>query len=362
MLRRVLNIFAFIAGGLFNVAVVAGIAYVVYTAATRSFAYGKLVISDQDNTKRASKEIILTIPEDADAQAIGKILEEHDLTTNAFVFYLQARLNGTYKLFQPGEYLLNANMSINKIMDILQAGKVLVAEDDLQVRIVEGLTNKQIAEYLEAEGYFTAQEFLDECANGSYSYSFLRDVPEERGAKRLEGYLFPDTYNLPPNPTPRDVIVRMLKRFDEVMTSELRTKADQLGITIDEAVILASIIEKEIKVPEERALCSAVIYNRIASDMKLQMCSTILYALDKHKDRLFDSDLEVVSPYNTYNNVGLPVGPISNPGAAAIIAALNPADVNYLYFVVSDEEKGTHVFTDDFDVFTNAKIQYNQKY
>jgi len=363
MLKKVLNVLSYITGSVTNIAIVAVSLVLVYMAVSHGFVYGKDVIADQDNTKRAPQDIVLTIPEGTGAKGIGDILEANDLTTNAWIFYLQARLNGTDKLFRSGEYLLNANMSINEIMDILQKGENVMLEDDLKVRIVEGLSNKQIAEYLEAEGFFTAEEFLAECANGDYSaYAFLADVPESRGEKRLEGYLFPDTYNLPPNPTPRDLITRMLNRFGDVMTSERLDIARDRGMTVDEIVIIASIIEKEIRVARERELCSAVIYNRLATNERLRMCSTILYALDKRKDRLFDSDLEVDSPYNTYIHDGLPVGPISNAGEASLVAALMPADVNYTHFVVRDDETGEHFFTADYNEFLWAKELYNQKY
>ena len=362
MLQRIINVLSFITGGLFNIALVAATLYLVYIGLTRGYAYGNELISDTDNTKRASKEIVITIPEGADAKDIGLILKENNLTTNEWVFYLQARLNGTYKLFNNGDFLLNQNMSVNDIMEELQKPQYAAPEDELKVVIVEGLTNKQIAEFLESKGYFTAAEFLEECATGEYDFDFLAEVPPGREEKRLEGYLFPDTYNLPPNPTPRDVIVRMLNRFDAVMNTANRYDAENMELTIDEVVIMASIIEKEIKVPEERPLCAAVIHNRLADGQKLQMCSTVLYALDKRKDRLFDSDLEVVSPYNTYNNPGLPIGPICNPGAAAIEAVLNPADADYLYFVVRNEETGEHFFTNVFDDFLTAKALYNQKY
>jgi len=362
MLKKVINIVSFITGGLLNIGVVLLTLFLVYMGITRGFENGKLFFTDQDNTKRASEDIIIHIPEDADAKDIGLILKAHDLTSNEWAFYLQARLNGTYNLFRPGDHLLNANMTVNEIMEILQKSQYSLPEDELKITIVEGLTNKQIAEFLASKGYFTAKEFLDECADGEYDYPFLQNVPEGRDEKRLEGYLFPDTYNLPPNPTPRDVISRMLKRFDDVMTDELRLKAENLNMTIDEVVIMASIIEKEIKVPGERPLCSAVIHNRLEAGQKLEMCSTILYVLDKRKDRLFDSDLQVVSPYNTYINAGLPVGPISNPGAAALTAAVNPANESYLYFVVRDEETGEHFFTASYDDFLTAKALYNQKY
>jgi len=361
MLKRIINVLSFITGGLTNIAIVAVSVFLVYFAVTKAYAYGQNFITEMDNTKRTSEEITITIPEGADARAIGDILAENDFTSSGMMFYLQARLNGTYNLFKSGDFVLNKNMSLNDIMELLQSEQYAEQEDDLKVTIVEGLTNKQIAAYLEAEGHFTAKEFLEECMYGEYDYPFLASMPD-RGEKRLEGYLFPDTYNLPPNPEPRDLIIRMLNRFKDVMNDSMQIRAEAMGLTVDEVVIMASIIEKEIKVAEERVLCSAVIHNRLAINRKLQMCSTVLYALDKRKDRLFDSDLEVDSPYNTYLYEGLPTGPIANPGAAALRAVIEPADVDYIYFVVRNEETGEHFFTASEDDFLTAKQLYNQKY
>ncbi len=151
-------------------------------------------------------------------------------------------------------------------------------------------------------------------------------------------------------------------KFDDVFTQEYYDQAEELGYTVDEIITIASMIEKEVRVAEERPKVAGVIYNRLNIDMNLQMCSTIMYALEIPRDRLLYRDLEIESPYNTYRNPGLPIGPIANPGAAAIEASLYPESHNYLYFVLKDPETGAHEFNATLDDHNAAKNKYNQKF
>jgi UPF0755 protein len=171
----------------------------------------------------------------------------------------------------------------------------------------------------------------------------------------LEGYLFPDTYYVSAEPTPDEVIGKMLTRFDDIFTDEYEQRAAELGLSVDEAVTIASIIEKEVSVDTERPLVSQVIHNRLELGMELEIDATVLYALDKRPDRLLYADLEVDSPYNTYAYGGLPVGPISNPGADSIHAALFPEEGNYLFYVLQDPETGVHFFSDDYQEHLGAQ-------
>lgn len=358
-MKNLMDVLKYVTGGLFNIVVSIFLIIAVYTVTVTAFNYGKGLLVE-DTSAKTPKEVIVNIADGKDTAKVAELLEEEGLISNKWIFNLQARLNGSYKYFRSGEFRLDMSMSSNEIMETLQSIQYPSEDDQLKITIVEGLTNKQIAAFVESEGLFTAQEFLDACQNGEYDYDFLKGVT--RTENRLEGYLFPDTYILPPEPTPDDLITRMLDRFQSVYNSEKRDRAEELGLTTDEIIIMASIIEKEIKLPEEQAVASSVIYNRLKINMPLQMCSTVLYALDKRKDRLLDEDLQVQSPYNTYINGGLPVGAICNPGEGAINAALYPEKTNYIYFVVKDEEIGEHFFTDNDNDFLAAKAQYNQKY
>jgi UPF0755 protein len=163
------------------------------------------------------------------------------------------------------------------------------------------------------------------------------------------------------NPTPNEIIFKMLSRFDEVFNHDYRQRAREIGKTIDEIVIIASMIEKEVRVPDERAKVARVIYNRLAFPMRLQIDATVLFALDKRANRLMLSDLEVVSPYNTYLNDGLPIGPIGNPGASCIRAALYPEDGPWLYYVVHNIDTGEHYFTTNHEDHLRARDRYLQQ-
>jgi len=214
------------------------------------------------------------------------------------------------------------------------------------IRIPEGWTILEMADYFEYRGFFTAEEFIYVATYGHFNFPFLFDRPNRPNG--LEGYLFPDTYQIPVNPAPGDIIVRMLRRFDEVFDEQMHRQAYDMGLTLDEVVIMASIIEKETRVAYERPIVSGVIHNRLAINMRLQMCSTIQYVLSAqgiHRERLLYIDLELDTPYNTYMHPGLPIGPISNPGAAALGAVLNPTEHNYLFFVLYNFETGEHFFS-----------------
>ncbi len=354
-----MNIVGFITSSAFNIACFIISIILIYSYTVKAFDYGKEVAMEEVSDK-PSKEVTVVIPEGASPWEIAEILKENDLISNEILFVAQATLNGSKDLMKPGKYILNADMNAGKIMEALQVVQIQEDVDNIKITIPEGLTITQMAELFESKELFSAEEFLEVCNTGEFGFDFVEEIPERD--KRLEGYLFPDTYFFTKNATPKEVITKMLRRFDDIYSYELRQKTEELGLSIDKVVTMASIIESEIVVSSERELCSAIIYNRLDKDMPLQMCSSILYALDKRKDRLLLDDLKFESPYNTYENKGLPVGPISNPGEASIVAVLNPAEVDYLYFVLKDDKSGEHFFTADYDDFLTAKALYNQQF
>jgi UPF0755 protein len=353
----------YMTGAIFNIIFIILAIVAVSFVGTRAYAYGMDLFRKDMNV--AFEEFVIEIPEDperpgrADALHAGRVLEQAGLTPNAWVFYLQSRLNGTYRLFRPGTYAFNTHMDDIEIMDMMQRA-VFIQREEVSITIREGSTLRQIGEQAESMGLFTLEEWLYACANYGATFSFLADVAWRENP--LEGYLFPDTYFLPQNPTPNDLINRMLNRFIEIFDYQLEDRAYELNLTIDQVIIKASIIEKEIRVASERALCSAIIHNRLRLNMPLQMCSTIIYVLDVPRSRLFTSDLDIVSPYNTYRNPGLPIGPISNPGRAAIMAALYPADASYLFMVLANETTGEHFFTHDYNEHLRARDRYNRPF
>ncbi len=324
----------------------------IYNFTLKGYEYGKLFFSPPGDYLEES----VVIPPNSSVSQVGEILEKKGIIKSALLFQLENLLTGSSRAYKGGEYVLNNFQDTNQINATLRGTG---AKPDIKITIREGYSTKEIGEYLEGREIVTAEEFIVACKE-EYNYSFLKDIKDRKNP--LEGYLFPDTYFIADGASARDIIIKMLNRFEEVYDDKLKLLANARGLTTDQVITIASIIEKEISRNDERSLASAVIYNRLENDMPLQMCSSVLFVLDKRKDRLTTEDLQVKSPYNTYINKGLPPGPISNPGKACIEAALSPAASNFLYFVVKDEETGEHFFTQSYDEFLAAKEKYNQKY
>jgi len=220
----------------------------------------------------------------------------------------------------------------------------------------EGLNNKEVAKRFgeETKGSINEAEFLAATRTGVYNYSFLA------GANgNLEGFLFPNTYDVTSLTTAHQAVNMMLSDFHKETADLEWSRAAQLGVTPYQIVTVASIIEKEVKVPEERPMVASVIYNRLKKKMKLEMCSTVIYSLGQWKAKLSDQDLQVSSPYNTYKVDGLPPGPICNPGFESIRAALFPASTDYLFFILTNPD-GHHSFTADYAQFLRWKGQQSK--
>ena len=318
------------------------------------FAMNRVMNPPAEEMELSGTTVTVTIPDGAGTETIAKILKENDLISSVFGFKLTSKLEGFDGTYKQGTYNIDTGMTKRQIMELLQSGKVA---EDLQLMVPEGYTVKQIAAKAEEAGICTAEEFLNEVNNGTFDYEFLKDLPDRQ--YRLEGYLFPDTYFLSETHTAHDVIDLMLKRFDQMYTEEYRNAVASSGKTLDEIITLASMVEKEIKLPEERARAAGVMYNRLRDGITLGIDATVLYAVGKTAGDLTQDDLNIDSPYNTRKNYGLPLGPISNPGEASFKAALYPEEHNYLYYVVEAVGKDNHVYCETYDEFLNAKAAYN---
>jgi len=333
--------------------------YIGYKITTGIFNRAKNSVSNgiPSESELTGETITVNIPEGATTQEIAEILYENGLIKSVFSFKVQSKLEGYDGTYKHGTYEIAKGLDDVSIMEIIKTG--VKVEDEIKITIPEGYTAKQIGDYLEANNICTSEDFLSAMNTGTFDYEFLAELPEREN--RLEGYLFPDTYFLFKSATPEDIINKMLSRFETVY-NEIKDDVASSKYSLDEIITIASIIESEIRVSSERELASAVIYNRLNIDMRLQMCSTVLYAMGKPKSSLLLEDLEIESPYNTYKYSGLPEGPISNPGEASILSAVSPADVDYLYFVLKSEDTGEHFFTNNYDSFLNAKAEYKQQY
>ena len=289
--------------------------------------------------------VAFTISQGETTASVAQRLGEMGLVPNALLFRFWVQFRGAEGKLQAGDYQLRQGMSMDELIEALQAAKA----KDVPVTFVEGRRLEEFAEALDqANTGIDSKRFLDLAKRGNFAYDFLESKPA--GAS-LEGYLFPDTYRvIPGKTTPEDLIHQMLKRFGDNLTPQMRQQAQANGLTIHQLVTLASIVEREAQVKEERPRISAVFYNRLRDKECICADATIQYAIGKPGSwwpPLRDQAKNVApeSEYNSYTHGGLPPGPISNPGAASLKAAAEPEKTAYKYYVRDDvKNDGSHQF------------------
>ena len=294
-----------------------------------------------------SEGTLLNIPSGSSTAQVAALLEDEGLIHNATAFILLTRLREEDGRIQAGWYQLSPDMGSEEILEVLSRGDTV----SRQFTVPEGLTALMTAELLAERGMGDASEFFDALDDASLVDGWLPDDYAALEAcanfglpqSALEGYLFPETYRISYDHDERDIIELMISRFRSFWTEERLAQAEALGLNIHEVVTLASIVEREARVAEERGKIAAVFLNRLERGMLLGACSTVLYVQGRRGGAVLESDLDVESPYNTYRHPGLPPGPIANPGPASIEAVLDPADIDYLYFVARGD--GTHAFS-----------------
>ncbi|MDQ0287045.1 UPF0755 protein [Desulfofundulus luciae] len=302
-------------------------------------------------TSGQGRSVNVTIPRSASSSNIGRILHEEGLVHSAWFFNFYTRLKGVDGRLKAGPYTFSTAQSLPEIVNELVKGP----DEGRVFTIPEGFNLKQIAELLEREGLVTRRDFLAAAAGDTFDYPFLHGLPA--GPNRLEGYLFPDTYRVGSNTSAHEVIDLMLSRFDRKLKEmDYYRKVKAAGLTLHQAVIIASMVEREARVDRERPLIAGVIFNRLKRDMPLQIDATVQYALGSQRAKLYYKDLEVDSPYNTYLIRGLPPGPIACPGEASLLAAVQPAKTSYLYYVARPD--GTHAFASTLDEHNANKRKY----
>lgn len=299
---------------------------------------------------KVSREVGVTIPAGSSNQEIARILAEQKVIKSKLVFLLYSKYLGYDRSLKAGSYVLDLSWDLFEILEELKKGQVRTTT----FTIPEGYTIEQIAERLSKNGLVNKEKFLSLTNSSQFKIPFLEDVGSE--GYLLEGYLFPDTYQVAEEMDEADIIKMMLNRFTEVYDESMRDRAKKLGLTDHELITIASMIEKEAKYDQDRALIASVIYNRLQIGMPLQIDATIQFALETPKANLDYQDLEVESPYNTYKISGLPPGPIGAPGKASIEAALYPRETNFLYYLAKQD--GTHVFSRTLQEHNTAKLKY----
>ncbi|MBU3964313.1 endolytic transglycosylase MltG [Patescibacteria group bacterium] len=256
-------------------------------------------------------------------------LKNQDFIRGDVFFSIYVYLQGKESALKAGDYLISSSMSIKEIADKIISGET----EGLKITIIEGWNIMDIAEYLEDKGICQPESFLrvvNSLDGLVEEFDFLSDKPERNN---LEGYLFPDTYWVKPIANPEEIVRILLTNFGKKITTEMRTEIQSQGKTIFEIIIMASIIEKEVAIEQDREIVSGIFWKRLKNHYPLQSCSTVAYALGIDKWRYSVEDTQIESPYNTYKYAGLPAGPISNPGLSAIKAAIYPKESNYNYFM-----------------------------
>lgn len=294
-------------------------------------------------------ERFVDVPQGAGPSSIGRRLQEAGIIRDTLSFRLALLRSGAGRRLQAGEYHFDRPMTVGQVVAKLARGEVYL----VPVTFREGLTIRQMSEIYAARGLGSAADFLAAARDARLAAAF------DPGAADLEGYLFPDTYAMSRRATAAQLVERMVAGFQKVLTPELRARAAARGLDVRGLVTLASIIEKETGKADERPLVAAVYTNRLRIGMGLQCDPTVIYALEKagrYTGNLTREDLHVDSPYNTYRYAGLPPGPIASPGRASLEAAVNPAEVPYLYFVSRND--GTHAFASTLDEHNHNVYEY----
>ena len=295
---------------------------------------------------QASENVVITIPAGQSFKITTQALANSRIIKDPFKFKIIARLKGYDKKLQAGDYELSASMSPIQILQKMVNGQIKL----YRLTVPEGLNLYQIADLVQAAGFVSASGFIAAATDVELAHQ------QDLAAETFEGYLFPETYFFPKNVSAKTIVLTMANRFRQIFNSTWRQRARQLGFSVHQIVILASIIEKETGAPFERPIISSVFHNRLRKKMRLESDPTVIYGLKDFDGNLKRKHLETPTPYNTYKRSGLPAGPIANPGKKSLEAALYPADTQYIYFV--SKKNQTHQFSTNYEDHHRAVQKY----
>ncbi|PYG86975.1 UPF0755 protein [Ruminiclostridium sufflavum DSM 19573] len=344
------------------------IVFVIIFSVGTIFSF-KSIISVSDDEQAAEIKIEASspdavpveIPMGSDTKAIADILSEDGIITKPQVFKIVSKLNGYDGKYQAGTHILKKGLDLKSVMEILVS-----KPESVKITIPEGLTYKQIVGKFVAKGIAIGDKFDYAMKYEKYDYDFVNQIKNINNREFiLEGYLFPDTYEFSMNPGEKKIINIMLSNFDSKLTKEHYKRAQELGMTMDEIITLASIIEREASTSSDRRLVSAVFHKRLKSKQaylqKLQSCATLQYIFLNREGKVHEQityeDTNVEDAYNTYIHPGLPPGPICSPGMDSINAALYPdEDTDYMFFIATGD--GTTKFTKSYEEHLKAMKQY----
>ena len=291
---------------------------------------------------------VVEVPVGASAGLVARDLAKAGAVRSAFAFRLAARLTGQTGSIKAGDYEVPPGLNALQTLSLLVSGKSLMHK----FLVREGLSAAQIATLLEQQGLGRAIKFMAVVKDPSLAAQMKVPGPT------LEGYLFPDSYFLARGMSEAAIAEMMVLRFHQRVPPELLAQGHAIRLDARQVMTMASVIEKEAKADKERPIVSAVFRNRMKQKKRLESCATVRYAINKWTGPLYNKDLLAKSPYNTYQNFGLPPGPICSPGLASIQAALHPVPTDALYFVVAGD--GTHIFSKTYEEHLAAKARWKK--
>ncbi|MVX65612.1 endolytic transglycosylase MltG [Clostridium chromiireducens] len=309
-------------------------------------SYNKVI---ENPLKSNESKIIIEINQGEGFYEVLNDLDKDNKLNNKFLIKLNLAIDKRKIELVEGIYEIDTNTTLENLINSLEnkAGDM----DLVKLTIPEGYSVEDIAKTVEEKGICTKEEFL-KAVNNYELPSYIKADKKKR--YNLEGFLYPDTYLIEKSSDADTIIKLMIDRFEDVLNRvKDENKIDIKNEDIEKIVTVASIIEKEARIPKDRPLISSVIYNRLEKNMKLQIDAAVIYALGYHVDVVLNKHLEIDSPYNIYKYNGLPIGPISNPGIECIKAALIPEKTDYLYYILQGD--GSHYFTNNYDEFLKKK-------
>lgn len=308
-----------------------------------------------DNQIEASKEINFEIKKGEGIKEISQRLKEKNLISSEISFYVYLFLKNKTDKLQAGKYLLNRKMRVGEMVNKFVAGDIVSSE--VEFIIIPGWTIKEIANSFKNQGLFENQDIKEFFSkNQQFNYEFLSDKPKNFG---YEGYLYPDTYRIFKDDKVETALQKILDNFNKKLTSDLREEIKKRGKTIFEIITMASILEKEVKTFDDKKIVAGIFWKRIKNGVPLQADATLTYILGKTSQQLTLDDLKNKSPYNTYLNLGLPYGPISNPSLDSIKAAIYYEESQFWYYLSNKE--GITIFSKTFEEHKKAKVKYLYK-
>ncbi len=310
-------------------------------------------------------QIVFNVEKGQGLREISANLKKAGIIKSEILSNLFVLVRGVQGKLQAGKYVLTAAMNVPEIINKLSTGDTIKEE----ITIIEGWNLRDIAWYFENRGMFQAEELFEVAGFPAIDYSKIQDLPQpkdfsdefdflkERPNKvSLEGYLFPDTYEIIPEATVEDILRKMLQNFNEKVIPELREEIASQGKTLFEVIIMASILEKEVKIYEDRQITAGILWKRLRMGWPLQVDATLTYLIGKTSEELTKEDLRIDSLYNTYQYYGLPAGPIANPGIESIRAAIYYEESPYWFYLTTSE--GEAIFSKTLEEHNIARFNY----